>query len=314
MKKRLIWLILALAVLLSSCAVATTITNSAPENSNATNEVSDPQSAETSTDTSAEESSEVEIAPIVVTPSLVTEHTGRVYFVKEGKALGDALKVYADQNAVYRVQISVRFEQTSERDAFRSECENGVFGTLCWSPKVLLKVGVGTMPDLFGELSVEELHALEAYEGVSVLLIDEFPETLLSFPSETLHSNAESFEAYLQTRGISGDGGSYFIHSQIGDYTMIELYGGEFSAAAIVEEVYAGYRIYSGSIGHPSRTHLYWVGNGDIYTISAAYRLGLIDDIGEVVLPDLIIEYDPSAEDSYGGLGKPVELKDGVYQ
>lgn len=107
------------------------------------------------------------------------------------------------------------------------------------------------------------------------------------------------------------------IYGEVGAYTLCKLVSG--GDEAIVENVYDGYRIFSGTIGYPSETHLYLVGDAEIYTLNAAYEKGLIGDMGALyaLLPEgMQAGYDPSAKDSYGGWesgSNRYGFRDGVY-
>ncbi len=93
---------------------------------------------------------------------------------------------------------------------------------------------------------------------------------------------------------------AYEILGEVGDYTLVRIdIGGD---CAIVMNVYDGYQIFSSTIGYPSETHLYLIGDHAIFTLNAAYEHGLIGDMGEVyhLLPKACqAGYDPSIANSY---------------
>lgn len=112
-----------------------------------------------------------------------------------------------------------------------------------------------------------------------------------------------------------GDADDFTIYGEVGAYTLCRILHGE--DAAIVEDVFAGYRIRSTSIGYPSATHLYLVGDDAVYTLRAAYARGLIDDMGALyaLLPkEMQAGCEPDAEDSFS-FREPdwFGFEDGVY-
>ena len=104
------------------------------------------------------------------------------------------------------------------------------------------------------------------------------------------------------------------VYGEVGAYTLCFFpFGGD---AAVVEEVFAGYRISSDTVGYPSATHLYLVGDKAVYTLRAAYTRGLIEDMGDLyaLLPkEMQAGYDPSAEDAFYDEADLFGFADGVY-
>lgn len=130
---------------------------------------------------------------------------------------------------------------------------------------------------------------------------------------------AETREALV--RSLAGemdrDGGSgaFTVCGEVGAYTLCYIpHGGD---TAVVEDVFAGYRIFSPTVGYPSATHLYLVGDDAIYTLRAAYMQGLIADMGALyaLLPaEMQAGYDLDAEDSFSGDTDWFGFADGVYR
>lgn len=107
----------------------------------------------------------------------------------------------------------------------------------------------------------------------------------------------------------------YTVYGEVGAYTLCYLVSG--GDTAVVEDVFAGYRIVSPTIGYPSATHLYLVGDDAIYTLCAAYTQGLIGDMGELyaLLPKgMQGGYDPKEEDSFYGETDRFGFVNGVYR
>lgn len=118
--------------------------------------------------------------------------------------------------------------------------------------------------------------------------------------------------------------GMFEVYGEVGSYTLCKI--GSFENGAIVENVYAGYRILSSSTGYPSETHLYFVGDTEIYIFNEAYTLMLTADMAEPIINDMAAiyallpeemqgGYDPSAKDSAGGCGVDwYGFQNGIYR
>ncbi len=125
-------------------------------------------------------------------------------------------------------------------------------------------------------------------------------ESEASMTNEEKSALVDSFIQNAQSNHVVQENYVYELLGEVGDYTLVRLdIGGD---CAVVINVYDGYHIFSPTIGYPSETNLYLIGDSAMFTLNAAYEQGLISDMGEVyhLLPETYrAGYDPSVANSY---------------
>lgn len=92
------------------------------------------------------------------------------------------------------------------------------------------------------------------------------------------------------------------VYGKVGNYTLCRLHCGGGDEACVFDW-YQGYGIYSASVGYPSSTYLYLIGDSEVYTLHAACREGLVPDMAALyaLLPaDMQMGYDPDHADTLG--------------
>lgn len=162
--------------------------------------------------------------------------------------------------------------------------------------------------------TTEELSS-EASEDTSLdASMDASSEEPSRDPEETLRLHTERFDALVESYP-SDRFLPYEVLGQVGNDTLI-FCRSTVADEMLVELVYDGYHFFSGSGFSPFSLGLYLVRDDGIYTLSAAYRQGLIADMGEVynlVPKNMQKGYDPDAEDFYYSMDRPLKLVDGIY-
>ncbi len=170
--------------------------NSTTSQADSSDPVSDAMSSKDPS--SGTESTEPLDVPEVVTRSHMMEKVG-----ENADLVQEALNLYAGQDAKYRVQVDVNWDDKAVHLAFHSlinydvtKCyECGTYGnseqtstdqkkvseTLYHDPMRHLQMDTQAIPDLFAELNEESIRTLLNCEGVTVTLIDELPEQLLPY-------------------------------------------------------------------------------------------------------------------------------------
>lgn len=201
MKKSII-LLLCIALLCGMVAAGIAVVSARTES-----EQEKPSSESENTETPFNESinesaSEPLDIPTVVTRSYIAGKMG-----EDTDLLQTALKTYAGQNTVYRIEVKVNWINQKVHLAFHSlinydvtkcyECStnrisdansaytNKFYGTLYKDKESYGASDCDFIPNLYGELNEESLCALLNCEGVTVELIDKFPEHLVPYNTPT---------------------------------------------------------------------------------------------------------------------------------